>query len=118
MDRRIRSLVEVLSGVYHFLQEQKTAFSRPLPEGFEPPAPSAGGRAGAVNEDPAKLAETPPLKLLGDGEVVEALWSGRQSMMRRLLRRLEAVYCAKLVVETPDPEEVVSFLFFGVWLLL
>lgn len=48
--------------------------------------------------DLASLSVRPPLKLLEDAAVVEALWSGKQSMMRRLVRRLEAVYHEKCIV--------------------
>ncbi|CAM9312249.1 unnamed protein product, partial [Hapterophycus canaliculatus] len=105
MERRLSNLVEVLSGVYHFLREQKTPPSAlpALESGPATPSSSAfrrggGGDSGQLSE----LAEKPPLQILGDGEVIEALWSGRQSMMRRLVRKLDAVYCHKLVVETPE----------------
>lgn len=143
MERRVRSLAEVLSGVYHFLQEQKTTVPRSFPE-FGPLTPSsasrcavgvsgrkgrkttaAGGGAALMDVDGAgssegelggamsgdllaraALAERPPLNLLADSEVVEALWSGRKSMMRRLLRKLDTVYSEKLIVETPVEVEV------------
>lgn len=119
MERRITSLVNVLSSVYHFLQEQKRATPRSLSLSAGPPTPSSAsrrGEGGSVSGDSsegdanagstASLAEMPPLKLLGDAEVVEALWSGRQSMIRRLVRKLEAVYQDKLIIETPEEEEV------------
>lgn len=123
MERRIHSLVNVLSSVYHFLQEQKSASATPRLLSLTaepPPTPSSASMRGSDGESfsgdssesararasasVASLAETPPLKLLGDAEVVEALWSGRQSMIRRLLRKLESVYHDKLIVETPEEE--------------
>lgn len=112
MEGRIHALVNVLSSVYHFLQEQKSASAPPrsLSLSAGPPTPSSLSRRGdgeAVSGDSAEsLAATPPLKLLGDAEVVEALWSGKQSMIRRLLRKLESVYQDRLIVETPEEEEV------------
>lgn len=212
MERRVQSLVDVLSAVYHFLQEQKTANAVVLPEPTTPSsstrrggrkgkkggggnASSSGGTSGlvgvgsggnltakidamevsseageaiaggmelgaaatmglgsttaaaataaalengnAVNggEDVdgassrgaaeavvlsngkleagsggvaglfAALAEKPPLKLLADADVADALWSGKQSMMRRLVRKLEAVYSEKNVVEIRRRDE-------------
>lgn len=183
MERRVQSLVDVLSAVYHFLQEQKRAkpsLAPLLTSSWPSSSPSkraggggsgggggggcgrkgnskkgtgviinssagcnvfdetdamevssegggggAGERGGAsalsrVYEGGgtetgtevvagagemaqfAALAEKPPLRLLGDAEVVEALWSGKQSMMRRLLRRLEGVYSEKFIVEPPE----------------
>lgn len=153
MERRVQSLVDVLSGVYHFLQEQKTAVPRSSLESSGPPAPSSSTSRGAANGSARKgrgkttaetgggaaamdvegeseeggsgdsgsressgsaglvLAESPPLNLVADSDVVEVLWSGKQSMMRRLIRKLDTVYNEKLVVESPDDndeEEVVS----------
>ena len=66
-----------------------------------------GGDAGAGSLGPYHaFAEKPPLQLLGDAQVVEVLWSGKQSMMRRLLRRLEAVYSEKFIVEIVEYEPV------------
>lgn len=149
MERRVQSLVDVLSGVYHFLQEQKTAVPRSLLESSWPLTPSkvsrggadgcdrkarkttaTGGGIAAMDMDGASgkkgqgeassgdsaerlalsLAERPPLKLLADADVVEALWSGEQSMVRRLLQKLDTVYSEKLIVDSPDDDEDVSSL--------
>lgn len=56
-----------------------------------------------LEDDAATVCMKPPLKLLEDAAVVEALWTGKQSMMRRLVKRLEAVYQAKHIVATPPP---------------
>lgn len=126
MERRVQSLVDVLSSVYHFLQEQNTSTElvtalampslnskrnrrgRKIGSGYvELEAmeisvePSEVGGGDGVGPFPA-LSEKPPLKLLEDCEVIEALWTGKQSMMRRLIRRLESVYSERCVVETPE----------------
>lgn len=149
MERRVQSLVDVLSGVYHFLQEQKTAVPLSLEDSLGSITPSStswgganssarkgrgkttgtGGGAAAMDVDGGSdearsgdsgsresaenaglmLAESPPLNLVADSDVVEALWSGKQSMMRRLVRKLDTVYSETLVVESQDDdEEVVS----------
>lgn len=61
-----------------------------------------------LEDDAATVCMKPPLKLLEDAAVVEALWTGKQSMMRRLVRRLEAVYQAKNIVATPPSAEGVG----------
>lgn len=125
MERRVQSLVDVLSSVYHFLQEQKTATelaTAPAMPSLNSKRNRRGRKTGSGNGDLeameisvepggvrgdgvgpfAALSEKPPLKLLEDCEVIEALWTGKQSMMRRLVRRLEAIYSERCVVETPE----------------
>ena len=107
MENRIQSLVGVLSCVYHFLQEQNksgTSGSGGGGGGGEAEggdAADASGDASGGGTRAVSLAEKPPLNLLRDKEVVEALWTGKQSMMRRLIRKLDAVYQEKLVVDAP-----------------
>lgn len=143
MERRLSILVEVLSGVYHFLRQQKVPPSElpTLESGSTTPSSSARKRGGgsgttgspgeegtAMSVDGAassggegeagrvlpsggqlsELAEKPPLQILGDAEVIEALWSGQQSTVRRLVRRLDTLYSHKLVVETPEEEVMFS----------
>lgn len=179
MERRVQSLVDVLSSVYHFLQEQKNAAAaangavgasnaagnggsgdtltswscgkRPRGGGRYKGKGKPGGNGGAggggacgesdhameissevagdaSNEGGSRsngelaaskveggcgdgagagrnisdFSAKPPLELLGDAEVVEALWGGKQSMMRRLLKKLESVYSEKCVVVSPE----------------
>lgn len=67
----------------------------------------AGSGNGLARRGPFHaFSEKPPLTLLADADVVEALWSGKQSMMRRLLRKLETVYSEKCVVEVVEEEHV------------
>lgn len=129
MERRVQSLVDVLSSVYHFLQEQKRATevaTAPTTPSLNSKRNRRGRKTGAgsvsgygemetmevsiessgVGGDGigpfAALSERPPLKLLEDCEVIEALWTGKQSMIRRLIRRLEVIYSERYVVETPE----------------
>lgn len=187
MERRVQSLVDVLSSVYHFLQKQGAAMaalslskskrsradgrlhrggkskarqnkragggyseagSTASGDGQEAPAlvdgdgadeheqafvdrkPDPGERvdrppggqeddekadreraeAGDADEDLTR-SDSPPLKLLADSAIVETLWTGKHSMIRRLVRRLEAVYNEKCIVdvelEESEEEEAV-----------